>query len=336
MAGLKKVPKADPTKWLLEEENPSIRYFTLTELLDKPNTDPDVKKARRAIMSDPVVVKILSRQKDGGYWGKPQDFYVHAKYKGTVWTLLLLAQLGADGKNDRIKNGCEFILDYSQDRRSGGFAIHGNGVTGGNHSKVIPCLTGNMLWCLIRFGLLNDSRVRQGLNWIVKYLRFDDGDTRAPNEWPYEKLKPCWDKHTCHMAVVKSLKALAEIPPNKRSKGVNETIEKAAEFILAHHIFKRSHNLQQISIPKWLRFGYPLMWNDDILEILGILAKLGYRDKRMERALDKIINKQDNSGRWKLESTFNGRTQVNIEQLGKPSKWITLQALTVLNRHNSQ
>ena len=78
------------------------------------------------------------------------------------------------------------------------------------------------------------------------------------------------------------------------------------------------------------------MWNDDILEILGILAKLGYRDKRMESALDKIINKQDNSGRWKLESTFNGRTQVNIEQLGKPSKWITLQALTVLNRHNSQ
>ena len=117
MAGLKKVPKADPTKWLLEEENPSIRYFTLTELLDKPNTDPDVKKARRAIMSDPVVVKILSRQKDGGYWGKPQDFYVHAKYKGTVWTLLLLAQLGADGKNDRIKNGCEFILDYSQDMK---------------------------------------------------------------------------------------------------------------------------------------------------------------------------------------------------------------------------
>jgi len=74
------------------------------------------------------------------------------------------------------------------------------------------------------------------------------------------------------------------------------------------------------------------MWNTDVLEILGILTKLGYKDKRMQEAVDLVISKQDNQGRWILENTFNGRFQVNIENRGKPSKWITSNALRVLKR----
>ena len=74
------------------------------------------------------------------------------------------------------------------------------------------------------------------------------------------------------------------------------------------------------------------MWNIDALEILGILTRLGYRDKRMQEAVDLVISKQDHEGKWNLESTFNGRFQVNIERKGKPSKWITLNALRVLKR----
>jgi hypothetical protein len=77
------------------------------------------------------------------------------------------------------------------------------------------------------------------------------------------------------------------------------------------------------------------MANTDILEILGIMARLGCRDERMKEAVDLLISKQDGQGRWKLESTFNGRVQVNIEQKGKPSKWITLNALSVLKRFHS-
>jgi len=74
------------------------------------------------------------------------------------------------------------------------------------------------------------------------------------------------------------------------------------------------------------------MWRIDALEILEILTKLGYRDERMQEAVDLVISKQDNQGRWILESTFNGRFQVNIERKSKPSKWITLNALRVLKR----
>jgi len=66
------------------------------------------------------------------------------------------------------------------------------------------------------------------------------------------------------------------------------------------------------------------------LEILGILTKLGYRDERMQEAVDLVISKQDDQGRWKLQNAFPGRSQVDIEPRGMPSKWITLHALKAL------
>jgi hypothetical protein len=52
----------------------------------------------------------------------------------------------------------------------------------------------------------------------------------------------------------------------------------------------------------------------------------------MKEAIDLVISKRNSQGRWSLDSTFNGHMQVNIEERGKPSKWITLKALTALRR----
>jgi len=321
---------ADPIDWLLEKDNPSVRYFALTGLMGCSRNGSDVKQAKQAIMEVGAVPKILSKQKDGGYWGKPEDFYIRSKYKGTVWSLILLAELGADGEDERVKKACEFIMENSQDRESGGFAYRGTAKNGGQHSGVLPCLTGNMVFSLIRFGYLYDRRVQRGIEWIVGCQRFDDRVKSAPIGWPYDKFPRCWGTHTCHMGVVKALKALAEIPDEKRSEEVKNTIEKGAEYMLAHHIYKRSHNLSKVSKPEWLKLGFPNMWKTDVLEILEILTRLGYKDKRMQDAVDLVLSKQDAQGRWKLENTLNGRMQVNIEEKDKPSKWITLNARKAL------
>lgn len=332
MSNWKSMLKTDPVTWLLEENNPSVHYFTFTDILEKPGEDIDVRKAKREIMEIGVVPKILAKQKNGGYWGKHEDFYIRSKYKGTVWTFIILAELGANGEDNRIKKTCEFILNNSQDQQSGGFAYFSAKDGGGDHNKILPCLTGNMIWSLIRFGYLKDPKVQKGIDWIVKYQRFDDAIEKAPKGWPYDKKENCWGKHTCHMGIVKTLKALAEIPDSEKSDGVKNTIKEGVEYILKHHIYKRSHNLSQIAKPKWLQFGFPLMWNTDVLEILRILTKLGYKDKRMKEAIDLVISKQDEQGRWILENTYNGRFLVNIERKGKQSKWITLNALRVLKR----
>jgi hypothetical protein len=325
----KSILKADPIDWLLERDNPSVRYYTLLDILGKPKNHPEVMETKKAIMESGVVPGILAKQAIGGYWDEVNRFY-NAKYKGTVWQLIVLAELGAQGKDRRIGKACEFILENSQDRESGGFSHRRAKAGGGQPSGVMPCLTGNMVWSLIRFGYSEDPRVQRGIDWLVTYQRFDDGIEESPKGWPYDGKEPCWGKHTCHMGVVKALKALAEIPPHRRTEDVKNTIGQGAEYMLAHHIHKRSHDLSRIAKTAWLKFGFPLMWNIDALEILGILTRLGYRDKRMQEAIDLVISKQDNQGRWLLENTFNGRFQVNIEQKGKLSKWVTLNALRAL------
>ena len=322
--------KSDTLKWLLEENNPSVRYFTLVDILNRDETDLEVINAKKNIMTSKTVTQILLKQKSEGYWETAQKFYT-AKYKGTVWQLIILAEFGADKDDERIKCACEFILENSQEMGSGGFSIRG-GQQGGAKSGVIPCLTGNMLWSLIRFGYLNDPRIQHGIDWLTTYQRFDDGESSPPEGWPYDQWEICWGNHSCHMGVVKSLKALSEIPINQRSKAIENTIKQGAEFILKHHIYKRSHNLKRVSKPGWLRFSFPLMYQTDVLEILGILTKLGYRDERMREAINLVLSKQDKMGRWKLANTFNGRFQTNIERKDKQSKWITLNVLRVLKR----
>lgn len=324
--------KADPIPWLLEEDNPSVRYLTLVEILDRPPQNPEVQEAKKKIMSEGVVPQILEKMHPDGYWEATERFYT-AKYKGTVWQIIALAELWADGQDERIQAARDFLLEHSQDPESGGFAYqYSRKAGGGSHSAVIPCLTGNLVYALIKMGYFNNPRVQHGVDWITRFQRFDDQTPNPPTGWPYDRFQMCWGKHTCHMGAVKALKALAEIPARKRSAAIRQTVAAGAEYLLQHHLFKRSHDLTQVSRPGWLRFGYPLMYQTDILEILGILTRLGYWDERMEDALDIVISRQKENGRWILQQTFNGRYQVNIEVKGKPSKWITLHALRVLRK----
>ena len=61
----------------------------------------------------------------------------------------------------------------------------------------------------------------------------------------------------------------------------------------------------------------------------SLLAALGQaHDPRLDKALKLLINKQDNQGRWLLEYTYNGKSWVDIEKKGQPSKVTPLTHLT--------
>ena len=200
----------------MEKNNPSVRYYALTKLLGYSSNNDEVIEAKNEIMISGLVPQILKQQHEAGNWGNEKKFYLE-KYSGTVWQLIILAELSADPSDERIKKACNFILDNSQDKESFGFSINSSGnEKGGRHSEVIPCLTGNMVFSLIKLGFLNDDRVQKAIQWICKYQRTDDGEENIPQGWPYERFEICWGKHTCHMGVVKSLKALAAIPEEKR------------------------------------------------------------------------------------------------------------------------
>ncbi|HPE41720.1 MAG TPA: nitrogen fixation protein NifH, partial [Thermotogota bacterium] len=120
----------------------------------------------------------------------------------------------------------------------------------------------------------------------------------------------------------------------KRTSEINNTINKAVEFLLIHHIFKRSHDLDKTSKPGWLKLSFPLMYQTDVLEILDILTELGVADDRMNDAIHIVLSKQDDTGRWRAENISNtDRLLIPLDQKGEQSKWITLRAMRVIKRY---
>jgi hypothetical protein len=330
----KSVLKADPTKWLLEENNPSVRYFTLKNILDRTEDDNEVQAAKQELMQIGIVPIMLQRQMETEYLQTYSRFYTY-KYKGLAWSLITLAELGAEATPQIIEQ-CEYLFKNSQERQDGGFSQNTAAKTeGGRITEVIPCLTGNMVWSLIHFGYIDDPRLQKAIAWIIWFMRFNDGVADEPQVPPYDHYEMCWGAHTCLMGVVKALKGLSAVPMERRTKEINDTIHKATEFILIHHIYKQSHNLSRKSKPGWLKFGFPLMYQTDVLEILDILTALGIQDSRMDDAINIVIEKQDDMGRWKAENTYNSeRLVIPIGQKDEQSKWITLRAMRVLKRYN--
>jgi hypothetical protein len=322
-------------EWLLDEDNPSIQYFTLVSLLDKSFDDPMVIKAKKAIMTEGAVPALLNHQSLDGTWGIPERFY-RDKYAGTIWNLLILAELAADPGDVRIKKTCEFVLQHSQDPFDGGFSYEQSKKTGsGLPSGVVPCLTGNMVYSLIKLGYLDDQRLQKAIDWICANQRTDDAAAEPPFGKVYERYEMCWGTHSCHMGVAKALKALAQVPLEKRTPGCMLKIGELTEYFLEHHIYKKSHRLDQTARPGWLRFGFPLMYQTDVLELLELFANLGIRDRRLDDAIALTTSKRMSDGKWKLENSNNGKTLINIEKKGQASKWITLRALKILKFYGS-
>ena len=90
-----------------------MRHLALRELLDQPEDDP--RSAARAPRAADPIAAILAAQHPDGYWEKPGPGYA-TKYRGTVWSLMFLDQLGADPAEPRVQRACAYVLDHSQAR----------------------------------------------------------------------------------------------------------------------------------------------------------------------------------------------------------------------------
>ena len=341
-------PQSDLMKWLLEKQNPSVRYFTLRDLLDKQENDPAVKETKTAIATSNIVSRILSKQKSTGFWEEAESPY-HPKYKSTYWQVMTLAQLGMDRTDKRVEKACEFVLKLQH--AEGGFSSYTESRALEEYEwmrtrtalkeKLQPepegwakslvtehqysCLTGNVCAAMLRIGYGGDPQVKKALKWLVK-VQYSDGG------W----LCPYWkahirDTHGCFYGTICPLEAFSEVPQDERSPEMRKATEKGAEFMLMHRLYKADHHKFRIINRQWLKLGFPWFYGYHILRGLSILVKLGYvNDERLSDAVSVLIQKRGKSGAWLLEAAPAGRMQTNIETVGKPSKWITLNALKVL------
>jgi hypothetical protein len=115
--------------------------------------------------TDPIKA-ILAAQDPAGWWAKPGPGY-GPKYTGTVWQVIFLDQLGADGCHPQVARTCDYVLDWCP-TSTGGFGASGTAKqVHPPPSAVIHCLNGNLLRALIGFGRLDDER-RAAVDWAAR------------------------------------------------------------------------------------------------------------------------------------------------------------------------
>ena len=327
----------NPLPWLLAEDvqNPGVRYFALQDLLELPGDAPEVGAAREAVMATGPVPVILNQQHPQGYWVKPGYL---PKYNGTMWSIIFLAQLGAHGDEPRIRLACDHLFDYA-------VAEHGGLSMDGRNSGLIHCLQGNLCAALIDFGYLEDERLQRALGWLARSIT---GAGIAPNT---EKKAPVHylrsgnsapgfacsanNQLPCAWGAVKAMLALAKVPAGQRTPVMERAIETGGNFLLSRDPAVADYPMGYTTKPNrsWFKFGYPIGYVTDVLQNLEVLTTLGWEtDPRLENGLALLLSKQDERGRWSMEYTYNGKTWVDVEEKGQPSKWVTLRALRVLKQ----
>jgi hypothetical protein len=330
--------------WLLEEDNPPVRYLTLRNLLKKPETDPEVVRAKSRLMSYKVTQGILKHADK--FWGDDEKAYW--KYTGKYWQLIFLGQFLADGKDPRIARGVSGILAKRDWVISSG----------------AQCLTANILAALVRLGYGSHPVVAEEREALAQRIVKDGGiDCGAMG---YSLLP------RCYMAQPKLLLCFSQVPPQDRTAAMNSAIKMLADRMLEHEVFVYVPGTQKewqkvleqkpgraelpagqsvkqwiseqrnrllagrgLGKPKpkqgWLKFGFPLHYNSDILETMYALAELGTpMTAALAKPLQAIREKMTPDGKWIMENSLNGKMWVDIEEKGKPSKWLTYFARCVL------
>ena len=331
----------DPIPWLLERDKaqPAVRYYALRDILGRDENDSEVKAAKAAIMTSGPVPVILAAQHPEGYWGEPGP-----RFTGTMPALVFMAQFGADGADQRIRAGCEILLSRYIDS------------DGGPYDDTY-CTAASIGAALIDFGWLSDQRLQTAMEWLAQSIT-GEGVTYASNrEFPPFACSHRNAGLPCAWGAIKAMIALSKVPPAQRTRNMQEAIKRGVDFLLSHDPAVADYPFGRGNKPSstWFKFYYPLLSEADVLQNLEVLAALGQaQDPRLANALDLVISKQNQQGRWPLERTYKeladtqeekvfywyqnslrlcitSKELANIqEKKGQPSKWVTLRALRVL------
>lgn len=326
----------DSVSWLLETENPGVRYLALRDLMKLPADDAKMKSARKKAHKEGPIAEILSHMEKDGYWVKPGPGYTQ-KYRSTVWSIIILAQLGALANEEkRIDQGCKYLLDHMAE--GGQFTT----TTSGAPSGTVDCLQGNLCWALMEMGY-DDPRLTKAYEWMARTVTGDGiaplEDKDAPVRYYAYKCGPnfaCGVNNSlpCAWGAVKVMLAFGKWPVARRSPLIRKAIKQGADVFFSIDPATAKYPTRDKSgkpSRDWWKFGFPVFYITDLLQLAEALVSLGYgEDPRLANTLNIIREKQNSSGQWSMEFDYTGKTWVDFGVKKQPNKWVTLRALRVL------
>ena len=351
---------SNAVNWLLEPDDIGVRYLALRDLVKDGGAE--IGLARTKAHKEGPIAEVLAAMVPEGYWVTPGPGY-NPKYRSTVWSIILLSQLGASPDADRrVASACSYLLDHALTEQ-GQFTVNGNA------SGTLDCLQGNLCAAMLDLGCA-DSRVDKAFEWMARSVtgvgvaplpqknaesqskvranaslfHSPVSDTKFSLRYFAGKCGPNFacganNKLSCAWGATKVMLAFSKLPKQRRTPLIVSAIKAGVDFLFSRDPAEADYPSGWAPKPSgnWWKFGFPVFYVTDILQIAETLVGLRHgEDPRLARALAVIREKQDGQGRWALEYDYSGKTWVEFGQAKQPNKWVTLRALRVLNAAGSE
>ncbi len=297
-------------KWLLASD-PSIRWQVMRDLTKEP--DQLVATERQRVATEGWGAQLLALQGVDGMWA---GAFFPAKWASTFYALLLLRDMGLDPTSEPARKAVGLVhekVTWGQEFGNSPFF----------EGEVEPCINGRVLALGAYFGHASDRLVDRLLS-----EQLDDGG------WNCEA--PPSRRSSFHTTIC----VLEGLLVYEKVKGISPAVTdarlRAQEYLLVRHMFRRLSTGEVID-RKWLRFSFPPTWHYDVLRGLDYLRSAGVEpDERVVEAVDLVVKKQHQNGRWPLQNPHLDQVNFAMEgPSGTASRWNTLRALRVLDWYSS-
>lgn len=308
--------------WLLDpvDSDPSIRWQVMRDLLDLPEAEWAVERAR--VGHEGWGARLLAFEDDDGQWAGgahfPADYVWSGDELGQPWTSTshVLTQLREFGlpRSDGTARMVELIGRNARWEHDGQRYWEG---------EVEPCINGQLI--------ANGSYFGVDMSPVVARLldeRLEDGGWNCEAE--RGSVRSSFDTTICVLeGLLEWERAAGGTAQSRAARRSGE------EYLLQRSLFRRL-STGEAADEGYLQLAYPTRWHYDILRALDHFRAASrltgaQPDQRLSEAVEYLRGRQLDDGRWPLDRAYPGRTWFELEDgPGRPSRWITLRALRVL------
>jgi hypothetical protein len=303
-------PNKSMLDWLLEGD-PAIRWQTLRDLTAASTATVTAERAK--VATEGWGARLLALQQPNGCWGGDPD--------NPEWTCLLallwLRDLGLDPSSSAARRAVALIRDNVR--------WHWWDNKPFFEGEVEPCINGRVVSVGAYFG--------QNVQGLVDRLlaeQMDDGGWNCEQEHGSTR----GSFHT----TINVLEGLAEY---ERAMGGSAVVtaarQRGEEYLLERRLLRRLSTGTVID-PSFTEFSFPCGYYYDVLRALEYLRRAGGQpDERMGEAIDLVVQKRGEDGRWCLENPHPEQLELGMDEAaGQPSRWNTLRALRVLDWYSAR
>ena len=307
--------------WLLESD-PAISWQARRDLLGAPEAEWAADRARVATQG--WGARLLSLEDEDGQWAGgaflPRDFDVSEwervgqPWTATTYALSQLREFGLDPSTEQITTGVRLIAASSRWDHDGEPFWDG---------EVEECINGRLVADGAYFGA-DVAPVVQRLTGE----RLDDGG------WNCERANG--SVVSSFASTINVLEGLLEYEAASGGTAESRAARRTGEeYLLKRRLFRRLSTGEPAD-PEFLLFLHPSRWQYDVLRALDYLRAASVLtgaapDARLREAVEHVRSRRRDDGTWLLDRTLPGRVWFDVDDgVGKPSRWVTLRALRVL------